>query len=144
MSIRKVTPLASGLVAIASIWSSAASAAPSVRQLQHEWWQWVMSIPSADSPVYDKTGNRCGIGQRGDVWFLAGSTSGKVTRRCTVPAGVKLLVPVVNTLCYPDAVDTEASCITDTDDFILSDPQDYGPGSGSPTAVCSGRRTKAR
>lgn len=43
-----------------------------------------------------------------------------MTRRCTVPAGVKLLVPVVNTLCYPDAVDTEVSCITDTDDFIGS------------------------
>ena len=68
------------LIALAGAWSSSASAEPTMAQLQHEWWQWVMAIPSNDSPVYDKTGNRCGIGQRGDVWFLAGSTGGKVTR----------------------------------------------------------------
>jgi hypothetical protein len=89
-------------------------------ELQAEWWQWATSIPASHNPIFDKTGNRCGMGQRADLWFLAGSTGGRVTRNCTVPAGVNLLVPVVNTMCYPDAVDSEASCIADSDDFIDS------------------------
>jgi hypothetical protein len=120
--LRKATPCAVGLISIASIWSSAASAQATDEQkrLQHEWWQWVMAIPSSDSPVYDKTGNRCGVGQRGDVWFLAGSTGGKITRKCTVPAGVSLLVPVVNNFCFPDASYTESACTSDTIAFIDS------------------------
>ena len=35
------------------------------------------SIPSKDSPALDKTGENCGIGQSGPVWFLAGVTGGK-------------------------------------------------------------------
>jgi len=91
-----------------------------VKQLQHEWWQWVMAIPSSDSPVCDKTGDRCSVGQRGDVWFLAGSTGGKITRKCTVPEGVSLLVPVVNNFCFPDAAYTDAACTSDTIAFIDS------------------------
>lgn len=120
MSIHRVTPWAAGLIVAASIWSSGASAAPSLKPLQHEWWQWVMAIPSGDSPVYDKTGSRCSIGQRGEVWYLAGSTGGKITRQCTVPAGASLLVPVVNNFCFPDAAYTDAACTSDTIAFIDS------------------------
>ena len=88
--------------------------------LQKEWWQWVMAIPNSHSPIFDKNGNRCGIAQRGDVWFLAGSTGGKVIRSCTVPAGVKLFVPAVNTFCFPDAVFSDSFCVTDSDNFIDS------------------------
>jgi hypothetical protein len=109
------------LLVSASAWSGNASAAePSLQQLQHQWWQWVMAIPSSDSPVYDKTGNRCGIAQRGDVWFLAGSTGGKITRKCTVPEGVTLLVPVVNNFCFPDASYTDSACTLDTIAFVDS------------------------
>lgn len=122
MSIEKLAPWASALIVSAAAWSGSAAAAepPSPEQLQHEWWQWVMAIPSSDSPVYDKTGNRCGVGQRGDVWFLAGSTGGKITRKCTVPEGVSLLVPVVNNFCFPDATYTDAACTDDTIAFIES------------------------
>lgn len=77
-----------------------------------------MSIPSSDSPVYDKTGNRCTVGQRGDVWFLAGSTGGRVTRKCEIPAGVSVLVPVINNFCFPDAAFTDDACTTKTVAFI--------------------------
>lgn len=108
-----------GLLSAAAMWTATATAAD-LAQLQREWWQWAMSIPASHNPVYDKTGNRCGMAQRGDVWFLAGSTGGKVTRSCTVPAGVKLLVPVVNTSCFPDAAYTDSFCVEDTDNFIES------------------------
>lgn len=116
----KPNPWAMGLALIASAWSGvgSAEAADELKRLQHEWWQWTMAIPSSDNPVYDKTGNRCGIGQRGDVWFLAGSTGGKITRSCTVPAGVSLLVPVVNNFCFPDAAYTDSACTDDTIAFI--------------------------
>ena len=94
--------------------------AQSLEQLQREWWQWAMAIPASQSPIYDKTGNDCGIAQRGDIWFLAGSTGSTVTRSCAVPAGTRLLVPIVNTFCFPDASFTEDFCVTDTDNFIDS------------------------
>src|SRR5262245_60041991 len=88
---------------VTTFWAGTAGAATPA-ELQREWWQWVMAIPASRSPVYDRNGNDCGIAQRGDTWFLAGSTGGVITRSCTVPAGVSLFVPVVNTFCFPDAV----------------------------------------
>jgi hypothetical protein len=109
-----------GLVAAGSALPGTAAADESMEQLQRDWWQWAMSIPASHHPIYDKTGNRCGIAQRGDVWFLAGSTGGKVTRTCTVPEDVRLLVPVVNTFCFPDASLDDAACVQDTDNFMAS------------------------
>lgn len=119
--MRRLTSSATALCVAAAFCTPAfADAPPDLLRLQHEWWQWVMAIPSSDSPVYDKTGNRCGVGQRGDVWFLAGSTGGKVTRKCTAPAGVNLLVPVVNNFCFPDAAYSDDACTSDTVTFIDS------------------------
>src|SRR6478735_5008364 len=82
--------------------------AQELEQLQREWWQWAMAIPASQNPILDKTGNNCGIGQHGDVWFLAGSTGSTLTRACSVPAGARLFVPVVNTFCFPDPAFSEA------------------------------------
>ena len=62
-----------------------------------QWWQWVLSIPEATNPNLDTTGAKCGMGQAGPVWFLAGTfVSGTFTRACTVPAAKALLFPIVN------------------------------------------------
>lgn len=62
------------------------------------WWRWAMSQWIA--PYLDPDGRWCAIGQDPDspVWFLAG-TDGSFTpkRRCVVPEGKYLLVPVINT-----------------------------------------------
>src|SRR5258706_16430044 len=50
-----------------------------------EWWQFILSLPAAANPLLD-TGAQCAVGQRGPVWFLAGSLGEVVTRTCTVPA----------------------------------------------------------
>lgn len=73
-----------------------------------------MSIPASHSPVHDKTGNRCGMAQRGEIWLLAGNTGGRAARRCTVPVGTQLLVPVVNSFCFTDTATTHAACAADT------------------------------
>src|SRR5262245_26501057 len=67
------------------------------KQLSAEWWQWALSIPAAENPQLDTTGGDCVVGQRGDVWFLAGTFGGgTVTRTCSVPEGTVLFFPVVN------------------------------------------------
>ena len=79
-----------------------------------DWWQWALSQPVAANPVLDTTGVQCAEGQRGQVWFLAGSFgSAPVTRTCAVPAGKALLIPVLNLgyFAFPDdppATRTEA------------------------------------
>jgi len=62
-----------------------------------EWWKWVLTAPVQVNPVLDTTGAHCDVGQRGQVWFLAGSFgSDPVVRRCTVPVGRSLFFPVMN------------------------------------------------
>jgi hypothetical protein len=61
------------------------------------WWQWALSIPAAANPLVDTTGQNCMVGQSGRTWFLAGTlTGGTVSRRCSIPQGVRLFFPVVN------------------------------------------------
>jgi hypothetical protein len=64
-----------------------------------KWWQWAYSIPRDQSPFYDQTGERCGIKQTGPVWFLVGTFGGSVVRQCTIPTGVSLFFPILNTEC---------------------------------------------
>lgn len=65
-----------------------------------KWWQWYFSIPSKDNPAADENGEKCAIGQNDtNVWFLAGSTGGKVNRACTIPAGKAILFPIINVEC---------------------------------------------
>lgn len=63
------------------------------------WWQWLLSIPTSENPAVDTTGEHCGVGQNGPVWFLAGTTGGKNIRSCTIPSGVAILIPVLNSEC---------------------------------------------
>lgn len=61
------------------------------------WWQWVLQTTVAANPAIDAIGANCTIGQRGEVWFLAGVLGGgTVERNCRVPANVALLVPLIN------------------------------------------------
>jgi len=62
-----------------------------------EWWRWLLENPATGSPILDPTGDQCGAHQPADVWFLVGSFGGDpVVRRCTVPVGRPILVPLIN------------------------------------------------
>jgi hypothetical protein len=75
------------------------SHADPLKELSAQWWQWALSIPSSVNPLADATGANCMVGQRDDVWFLAGSFGGGTTsRRCSVPQGVPLFFPIVNSV----------------------------------------------
>lgn len=71
-------------------------------ELSRNWWQWASSFEPEASPVADITGERCGNGQSGDVWFLAGTyQSSEVHRTCHVPAGKYLFFPIINYIVMP-------------------------------------------
>jgi hypothetical protein len=80
-----------------------------LKELTAEWWQWIYSIPQpytvsgtsyTNQPPYNPlfdTGANCMAGQRGCVWFLAGTNgiTGPVTRSCSVPEGASIFFPVI-------------------------------------------------
>ena len=60
-----------------------------------EWWRW--SQNAAIAPYLDPDGRLCDMGQFGPVWFLAGTDGTfEPRRRCEVPEGKYLLLPVIN------------------------------------------------
>lgn len=68
------------------------------------WWAWALSLPATDHPLLDGPDGSCDVGQDGPVYFL-GSLAGlsrqsvrrAQPRRCTLPLGTVVLVPIVNT-----------------------------------------------
>ncbi len=61
------------------------------------WWQWAAAIKKDKNPIVDKTGKFSGEGQSGPVWFLTGTfTNDPAVRKCSVPAGKPIFLPVVN------------------------------------------------
>jgi len=62
--------------------------------------QWAHSLPAGINPATDATGERCGFGQAGPVFFLvqAGDEEA-IERTCTVPAGTALLLPLLDASC---------------------------------------------
>jgi len=73
-------------------------------QLSADWWKWALQKPADQSPLVGSYsgGPQC-QGQRGGVFFLAGTLTGEpVTRECTVPSGTPIFFPLVNTFSGPD------------------------------------------
>src|SRR5574338_1150626 len=80
--------------------SAPSTGGASYSELSARWWQWLLSIPAAVNPNFDKTGANCGQGQNDDVWFLAGAFSGKFKRSCTVPTGKPIFFSVIATIGF--------------------------------------------
>jgi hypothetical protein len=64
-----------------------------------KWWTWLISIPSNINPASDSTGANCAQSQSGPVWFLAGSTTGKAERSCTIAADKAIFFPIIDSEC---------------------------------------------
>ncbi len=73
-----------------------------------EWWKWQFILPSAGHPAFDFTGENCGAGQEGKVWFLTGAFQNEfpnnefftiVRESCSVPAGKAIFFPIINNEC---------------------------------------------
>lgn len=74
-------------------------------QWSQRWWQWVYETPRTGHPLYDQTGADFNVNQVDPVWFIGGLLStwdrpftGAVTRNITLPRGISLFFPLVNTV----------------------------------------------
>ena len=58
------------------------------------WWQWAVSMPEEVNPNFDTSGERCGYGQSGPVFFLPGNVVGEEPAEitCVVAAGTAIYV----------------------------------------------------
>lgn len=66
------------------------------------WWQWTNTMEKQESPVLDRTGDKCHVNQSGEVWFLAGGYgTSKINRTCVVPEGKYIFFPVINMVYWP-------------------------------------------
>lgn len=71
----------------------------SFAELTQAWWRWAYRQRDGMRPTQDPTGAQCHVGQEGAVWFLAGTGgTGPVDRKCTVPEGRYLFLPVLAVL----------------------------------------------
>jgi len=65
-----------------------------------KWWQWILSIPKEKNPALDKLGNNASVGQNdSNVWFLSGTFGGSVFRKCKIPSGKAIFMPIINYEC---------------------------------------------
>ncbi len=90
----EATPAKASVVAVGAAVGGLSPAEWTVR-----WWRWAHSFDDGARPYQDPDGSRCALGQDedGPVWFLAGTDGrSEVRRRCQIPAGKHLLVPVIN------------------------------------------------
>ena len=69
--------------------------------LAARWVRWAAAFPGERGPIADSTGEFASGNQPPDVWFLAGSYGDRVSRRCGVPAGRPLFLPVFNMWQWP-------------------------------------------
>lgn len=69
-------------------------------ELQAQQWQWIISFPVESNPGLDPTGEMCGFGQSGSVFFLPGNFSGEPTEvTCVVPQGMAIFVSLGGAGC---------------------------------------------
>lgn len=62
-----------------------------------KWWQWILSIPRDKNPALDNSGIYVAEGQSDpNVWFLSGTFGGSVVRKCKIPRGKAILMPIIN------------------------------------------------
>ena len=65
---------------------------------QKNFWKWILEIPANESPVNDRTGEKCANGQsntNSSIFYLSMNNGGISERTCKVPAGKGLFIPVM-------------------------------------------------
>ncbi len=92
-----------------------------------EWWRWVLSVPEEENPLFDGTGERCGLQQTGKVFFLVDTWRSSVQEsditafreRCVIPYGRAIFFPIsrqqvfIPLPCTPNCPDERILCEKD-------------------------------
>lgn len=65
-----------------------------------EWWQWLLSIPMPDNPLFDLSGIKAHVNQTDPNVFFLCQTHERLksipNRSVSVPAGISVFIPVIN------------------------------------------------
>lgn len=79
--------------------------------MARQYWDWLTDRDPSQNATRDRSGALCGLNQDPKFWFLAGAAAeDRIERRCTVPAGMPLVVPVMAMLLQFDKTeDCEAN-----------------------------------
>jgi len=105
------------------------------------WWAWLASFPASESPAADREGTRCGEGQEGAVFFLAGSYGARpVERSCPVPAGKYLFFPLVTYIMMPDDGNADCDVLRERAAGLVARASLFAELDGKPIADLEGRR----
>jgi hypothetical protein len=108
--------LASGAFAAAYYYQSPGSVGGKpVNQIGALWEQWALKNPKLTNVILDTTGAQCGQNQppytanpATNIWWLAGTDGGAVTRTCTVPLTRTVVFPIVTNAYFGFSTDTQA------------------------------------
>ncbi|MFG0314202.1 MAG: hypothetical protein ACF8LL_08460 [Phycisphaerales bacterium] len=73
------------------------------------WWQWALGIPADRSPLLDDSGQFCGEGQDGPVWFLPTNFGWDAEKYATVPEGKAIFMPIFQVVFGEAVYDCGAS-----------------------------------
>ena len=63
------------------------------------YWKWILSIPVEQNPMMDRTGEQCTFLQNlssSSIFYLSANGGGKSERTCTIPAGLGILIPIID------------------------------------------------
>jgi hypothetical protein len=97
---------------------------PSDEETIKDFWSWQISIPcmpEGEHPMDDQKGDKWSNGQSMEqpVIFLSGAGGRNVQRKCTVPAGKRILIPVMTVVAtekeYPGSSVAELADIAKKD-----------------------------
>ena len=71
--------------------------------LARRYWDWLYDRDPAQNPSLDRTGDLCNLKQGSQFWYLAGGAEAdRIERRCTVPYGMPVVIPVMAMLLQFD------------------------------------------
>ena len=78
-----------------------------------QWWQFMVSMPASvnpiDPPLSTNKEDKCVLGQRGPVWFLAFSYVGQL-RTCSIPEDTALFLPSLMSCPWPQRESRRSRC----------------------------------
>lgn len=60
------------------------------------YWKWQTSLPIEKSPYKDTADCRTGQNMNSSVFYLSGGGGGLHERKCTIPAGKSVLIPIIH------------------------------------------------
>lgn len=92
-----------------------------------KWWGYNVGISPVEHPRDHFSPERCNLDQKQDdpIYYLPDNLSGEEERRCSIPAGMAILAPLITGTCWDDDTDPELKTETGLRD-CSKEGQEFG------------------